>query len=54
MGPGRGGPQASSGIAVTTQAVYVVMGPRIFKLDPDTLKVLAQAELPRPEPPQKP
>ncbi|MCE5240871.1 hypothetical protein LLH23_20600 [bacterium] len=54
MGPGMmGGPPGGGGaaIAVSAGGVYVVSGGQVMKLDPDTLKVLATAELPRPEPP---
>ncbi len=53
MGPGMmgGPPGGGAAIAVSAGGVYVVSGGQVMKLDPDTLKVLATAELPRPEPP---
>jgi hypothetical protein len=50
MGMGPGGPP-SVVMVVAAQGVYVAMGPQIYRLDPETLKVLAKGELPRPEPP---
>ena len=53
-GPGMGGPMGPAPtpvLVVTDKGVYTMMGPQIFKLDPDTLKVVAKGELPRPEPP---
>ena len=53
-GPGMGGPMGGPPtpvLVVTDKGVYTMMGPQIFKLDPDTLKVVATGELPRPEPP---
>lgn len=52
-GPGMGGPGGppGGGLAVGAQGVYVTMGPQVYRLDPETLKVLAKAELPRPERP---
>jgi hypothetical protein len=41
-------------LVVAEKGVYVMMGPNIYRLDPETLKVLAKGELPRPEPPTKP
>jgi hypothetical protein len=38
-------------LVVADKGVYVMMGPQIFRLDPETLKVEAKAELPRPERP---
>jgi hypothetical protein len=54
-GPGMGpmGPPPTPALVVTAQGVYVMMGPQILRLDPETLKVLAKAELPRPEPPKQ-
>lgn len=54
-GPGMGGPgmPPTPTLVVATQGVYVMMGPQIYRLDPETLKVLAKAELPRPEPPER-
>jgi len=53
MGPGMmgGPPGGGAAIAVSAGGVYVVSGGQVMKLDPDSLKVLATAELPRPEPP---
>ena len=51
MGPM--GPPPTPALVVTAQGVYVMMGPQILRLDPETLKVLAKAELPRPEPPKQ-
>ena len=51
---GPGGPPPAPTMVVTDKGVYVAMGPNILRLDPETLKVLAKAELPRPEPPTKP
>lgn len=52
-GPGMGGPGGppGGGLAVGAQGVYVTMGPQVYRLNPETLKVLAKAELPRPERP---
>lgn len=52
--PGMGGPMGmppAPPLVVTDKGVYVMMGPQIYRLDPETLKVLAKGELPRPEPP---
>ncbi|MBI2300896.1 MAG: hypothetical protein HYU66_18455 [Armatimonadetes bacterium] len=49
MGPM--GPPPASAITATADGVYVVNGPRVFRLDPKTLEVVAKGELPRPEPP---
>jgi hypothetical protein len=48
---GPGGPPPTPALVVTEKGLYVMAGPQIFRLDPETLKVLAQAELPRPERP---
>jgi hypothetical protein len=53
MGRPMGGPPAAT-MVVNDKGVYILMGPQILRLDPETLKVLAKAELPRPEPPTKP
>ena len=53
-GPGMGGPMGpppAPVLVVTDKGVYTMMGPQIYKLDPDTLKVVATGSLPRPEPP---
>ena len=50
MGGPMGGPPAAT-LVVAEKGVYVMMGPQIYRLDPETLKVMAKAELPRPEPP---
>lgn len=46
------GPPPSAAITATADGVYVVTGPRVFRLDPRTLEVVAKGELPRPEPPR--
>lgn len=54
-GPGMGGPPMGGPAAPTVilgeKGLYVVTGQQVLRLDPETLKVLAKAELPRPEPP---
>jgi hypothetical protein len=50
-GPPGGGPGGGPSMAVTEDAVFVLMGPRIMRLNPKTLKIEATAELPRPTPP---
>ncbi len=54
-GPGRGpmGPPPVA-ITATAQGVYVVTGPYIVRYDAATLKELARAEMPRPEPRERP
>jgi len=55
-GPGMGGPMGmpmAPIMVVNDKGVYVMMGPNVLRLDPETLKVLAKAELPRPEPPTR-
>lgn len=53
MGPGRpGGPMGPpTSVAATEDAVFVTVGPRIYRLDPRSLAVEAEMDLPRPEPP---
>lgn len=54
-GPGMGGPMGALPtpvMIVAATGVYVLSGPQLVRLDPETLKVLAKAELPRPEPPE--
>lgn len=54
-GPGMGGPPPMPpAIAVTAKAVFVASGHRIYKLDADTLDLVAEGEIPRPEPPVRP
>ncbi len=48
VGPGMIGPGGPV-MAATDQAVYVLMGPKIYKFDAGNLELLAEAELPRPE-----
>lgn len=53
-GGGQGGPPPMMGggaIAVDQQNVYVLQGPRIFKLDKGTLRVVQQGQLPMGPPP---
>jgi len=47
------GARGGSAIAVTDDAVFVVTGNMLYKFDAETLELLAQAEIPRPERPQR-
>jgi hypothetical protein len=52
-GPGmRGG--GSAAISADGGAVYVLTGPKLLKLDGDTLQLIAETDLPRPERGQRP
>ena len=51
MGMGMMPPMNTSvAIAVTADSLYIVMGNRVLRLDPKTLAVLAQKDLPSPMP----
>ncbi|MBD3175169.1 MAG: hypothetical protein GF320_08305 [Armatimonadia bacterium] len=52
-GPGmRGG--GSAAISADGGAVYVLSGPKLLKLDGNTLQLVAETDLPRPERGQRP
>jgi len=50
FGMGMGGPA----IAVAGDAVFVVWGNGLYKFDANTLELLAQTEIPMPQPPAPP
>ncbi len=50
MGPGMGGPGGGS-MAVSDGAVFILTGRTLYKYSTDTLELLGEVELPRPEPP---
>jgi hypothetical protein len=50
-GPGMmpgGGPSSSAAIAVTDRFVFIVRGSQVFKLDVESLDIVAQKDLPEP------
>ena len=53
MRPGMGGPPMSSQLAVSGDGVFVLAGPKLMKFSTRDLKLVAEAELPKPEPPEE-
>ena len=51
MGPGMGGPGGGS-MAVSDGAVFILTGRTLYKYSTDTLELLGEVELPRPERPE--
>ena len=45
------GMMGGTALAVADGAVFVVQGNMLYKFDSETLELLAQAEIPRPQPP---